>query len=139
MLKTDVLSHPSATRPAPTQTRQAARRKAYDTADLRQRVRNREIGVRIARQGAESSQRLSRQPWVIERTIPYLTGYHRRNLRYDRKATHFLAPSPRCGTDLLQDLRNPTNKTHSKIRASALPSFAAEYLVNRWIYRPSQA
>ncbi|MGF0315480.1 hypothetical protein [Nocardia fluminea] len=26
----------------------------------------------------------------IERTISWLTGYHRLNIRYDRKATHFL-------------------------------------------------
>lgn len=65
--------------------------KAYDTAELRQWVQNRGIGVRIARKGIESSQRLGRHRWVIERTISWLTGYHRLNIRYDRKATHFLA------------------------------------------------
>ncbi|UGT71979.1 IS5 family transposase [Nocardia gipuzkoensis] len=65
--------------------------KAYDTAELRQWVRNRGIGVRIARKGTESSQRLGRHRWVIERTISWLTGYHRLNIRYDREATHFLA------------------------------------------------
>jgi transposase len=64
--------------------------KAYDTADLRQWVRHRGIGVRIARKGIESSERLGRHRWVIERTISWLTGYHRLNIRYDRKATHFL-------------------------------------------------
>ncbi|WSY64535.1 IS5 family transposase [Nocardia sp. NBC_00881] len=65
--------------------------KAYDTAELRQWVRDRGIGVRIARKGIESSQRLGRHRWVIERTISWLTGYHRLNIRYDHKATHFLA------------------------------------------------
>ncbi|MDE1674967.1 IS5 family transposase, partial [Nocardia gipuzkoensis] len=65
--------------------------KAYDTAELRQWVRDRGIAVRIARKGIESSQRLGRHRWVIERTISWLTGYHRLNIRYDRKATHFLA------------------------------------------------
>ncbi|WP_422615680.1 IS5 family transposase [Nocardia veterana] len=65
--------------------------KAYDAADLRRWVRDRGIGVRIARKGIESSQRLGRHRWVIERTISWLTGYHRLNIRYDRKATHFLA------------------------------------------------
>ncbi|MEU2040513.1 IS5 family transposase [Nocardia niwae] len=65
--------------------------KAYDTADLRKWVRDRGIAVRIARKGIESSQRLGRHRWVIERTISWLTGYHRLNIRYDRKATHFLA------------------------------------------------
>ncbi|MEV6259058.1 transposase, partial [Nocardia sp. NPDC051911] len=59
--------------------------------ELRRWVRNRGIGVRIARNGIESSQRLGRHRWVIERTISWLAGYHRLNLRYDRKATHFLA------------------------------------------------
>ena len=37
--------------------------------------------------GAESSDRLGRHRWVIERTISWLTGCHRLNIRYDRKAT----------------------------------------------------
>jgi len=65
--------------------------KAYDAADLREWVRDRGIGVRIARKGVESSDRLGRHRWVIERTISWLTGYHRLNIRYDRKASHFLA------------------------------------------------
>ncbi|MFE3280288.1 transposase [Nocardia sp. NPDC059239] len=65
--------------------------KAYDTAELRKWVRARSIGVRIAREGIESSERLGRHCWVIERTISWLTGYHRLNIRYDRKATHFLS------------------------------------------------
>ncbi|UAK30498.1 Scr1 family TA system antitoxin-like transcriptional regulator [Nocardia asteroides] len=59
--------------------------KAYDTAELRQWVRDRGIAVRIARKGIESSQRLGRHRWVIERTISWLTGYHRLNIRYDRR------------------------------------------------------
>ena len=64
--------------------------KAYDSVELREWVRDRGIGVRIARKGIESSERLGRHRWVIERTISRLTGYHRLNIRYDRKATHFL-------------------------------------------------
>ncbi|NQE66750.1 hypothetical protein NG2371_01198 [Nocardia gamkensis] len=45
---------------------------------------------RIARKGIESTERLGRHRWVIERTISWLTGYHRLKLRYDRKGTHFL-------------------------------------------------
>ncbi len=65
--------------------------KAYDNTESRRWIRSRGIGVRIARKGIESSQRLGRHRWVIERTISWLTGYHRLNIRYDRKATHFLA------------------------------------------------
>ncbi|MEU2105864.1 MULTISPECIES: hypothetical protein [unclassified Nocardia] len=43
--------------------------KAYDTAELRQWVRDRGIAVRIARDGIDSSQRLGRHRWVIEGTI----------------------------------------------------------------------
>ncbi|MGY1877424.1 IS5 family transposase [Nocardia gipuzkoensis] len=64
--------------------------KAYDHTELRRWVRDRGIVVRIARKGVESSDRLGRHRWVIERTISWLTGYHRLNIRYDRKATHFL-------------------------------------------------
>jgi transposase len=64
--------------------------KAYDTAELRRWVRDRGIGVRIARKGIESTERLGRHRWVIERTISWLTGYHRLNIRYERKGTHFL-------------------------------------------------
>jgi hypothetical protein len=42
----------------------------------------------VARKGIESSDRLGLHRWVIERTISWLTGYHRLNIRYDRKATH---------------------------------------------------
>ncbi|MEU7769108.1 transposase, partial [Nocardia sp. NPDC049190] len=44
-----------------------------------------------AGKGIESSQRLGRHRWVIERTISWLTGYHHLDIRYDRKTTHFLA------------------------------------------------
>ncbi|UGT72055.1 IS5 family transposase [Nocardia gipuzkoensis] len=64
--------------------------KAYDQPELRRWVRHRGMSVRIARRGIESTERLGRHRWVIERTISWLTGYHRLNLRYDRKGTHFL-------------------------------------------------
>ncbi len=64
--------------------------KAYDITDLRHWVADRGIGVRIARKGVERSDRLGRHRWVVERTFSWLTGYHRLNLRYDRKAEHLL-------------------------------------------------
>ncbi|WP_408637527.1 IS5 family transposase [Nocardia terpenica] len=65
--------------------------KAYDQQDLRDWVRDRGITARIARKGIESSKKLGKHRWVIERSIAWLFGYHRLNIRYDRKATHFLA------------------------------------------------
>ncbi|GAA1273931.1 hypothetical protein GCM10009677_28950 [Sphaerisporangium rubeum] len=43
--------------------------KAYDRDDLRRWLRGKRIAVRIARRGVESSQRLGRHRWVIERTM----------------------------------------------------------------------
>jgi transposase len=65
--------------------------KAYDHAELRAWVRRRGIRVRIARKGVETSEKLGRHRWVIERTIAWLTGYRRLTIRYERKANHFLA------------------------------------------------
>ena len=65
--------------------------KACDQADLRAWVRGRGIAVRIARKGTETSDRLGRHRWVIERTLAWLTGYRRLTLRYERNPSHFLA------------------------------------------------
>ncbi|MFE5475165.1 MULTISPECIES: transposase [unclassified Nocardia] len=56
---------------------------------MRSWVRDRRIGVRIARKGIESGQNLGRTRWVIEHTIARLGGYHRLSIRYDRKDTHY--------------------------------------------------
>ncbi len=47
------------------------------------------MAVRIARKGIESTERLGRHRWGIERTMSWLTGYHRLAIRYDRKGTHY--------------------------------------------------
>ena len=65
--------------------------KAYDHAALRTWLRDRGITVRIARKGIETSKKLGRHRWVIERTIAWLFGYRRLSIRYERKANHFLA------------------------------------------------
>jgi transposase len=64
--------------------------KAYDQPELRLWIRRRGMAVRIARKGIESTERLGRHRWVIERTMSWLTGYHRLAIRYDRKGTHYL-------------------------------------------------
>ena len=48
------------------------------------------IGVRIAGKGAESSERLGRRRWVIERTMSWLAGYRRLNHRYERHLRNYL-------------------------------------------------
>jgi len=59
--------------------------KAYDIPRCRQFLHRRRIGVRIARKGIESSQRLGRHRWVIERTLAWLSRYRRLTIRYERR------------------------------------------------------
>lgn len=65
--------------------------KGYDYDHLRRWLRSRNITPRIARKGVESSQRLGRHRWTVERTVAWLAGCRRLHRRYERKASHFLA------------------------------------------------
>ncbi|MEU0254156.1 IS5 family transposase [Streptomyces sp. NPDC006184] len=65
--------------------------KRYDYDHLRKWLRGRRIRHRIARKGIESSSRLGRHRWVVERTVSWLAGCRRLHRRYERKAEHFLA------------------------------------------------
>jgi transposase len=49
------------------------------------------IVPRIARPGIESSERLGRHRWVIERTLAWLSGYRRLTVRYERHGRLFAA------------------------------------------------
>jgi transposase len=51
--------------------------KGYDYDHLRRWLRRRGIRHRIARKGVESSQRLGRHRWVVERTVSWLAGCRR--------------------------------------------------------------
>nr|WP_285509406.1 IS5 family transposase [Streptomyces sp. NBRC 13847] len=65
--------------------------KGYDYDHLRRWLRSWGITHRIARKGIETSQRLGRHRWTIERTMAWLAGCRRLHRRYERKAEHFLA------------------------------------------------
>nr|WP_243761775.1 IS5 family transposase [Streptomyces sp. YIM 98790] len=65
--------------------------KGYDYNHLRRWLRSRGITPRIARKGVDSSRRLGRHRWTIERTIAWLGRCRRLHRRYERKADHFLA------------------------------------------------
>ena len=58
--------------------------KGYDAAEHRRWLRARGINPRIARRGIDSSERLGRHRWKIERTIAWLSGYRRLTIRYER-------------------------------------------------------
>jgi IS5 family transposase len=60
--------------------------KAYDSLNLRRGLRIRGITPRIARRGFDSSQRLGRHRWVVERTLAWLLGFRRLGVRYERRA-----------------------------------------------------
>lgn len=58
--------------------------KAYGIPRYRRFLHRRRIKVGIARKGIDSSQRLGRHHWVIERTLAWLTRYRRLTIRYER-------------------------------------------------------
>jgi IS5 family transposase len=59
--------------------------KAYDFPRCRKALRKRGITPRIARRGIDSSERLGRHRWVVERTLAWLAKYRRLTIRYERR------------------------------------------------------
>jgi transposase len=60
--------------------------KGYDYPRCRRALRTRGITARIARRGIESSERLGRHRWVVERTQAWVLGQRRLGVRYERRA-----------------------------------------------------
>ena len=60
--------------------------KGYDFDRCRDACRRRGITPRIARRGVESSEKLGRHRWVVERTLAWLARYRRLTIRYERLA-----------------------------------------------------
>lgn len=65
--------------------------KGYDYSELRAYCRRLGITPRIARRGIESSERLGRWRWKIERSLSWVMGYRRLTVRYERSARRFAA------------------------------------------------
>lgn len=63
--------------------------KGYDYPELRSYCHRLGIAPRIARRGIESSERLGRWRWKIERTLSWAMGYRRLTVRYERSARRF--------------------------------------------------
>lgn len=59
--------------------------KGYDFAFCRRALRERNILPRIARRGVESSERLGRFRWVVERTGAWLNQFRRLRIRWERR------------------------------------------------------
>jgi IS5 family transposase len=64
---------------------------AYDYPRCRRACRKRGIVPRIARRGIESSERLGRYRWVVERTLSWIARCCRLVVRYERRDDVHLA------------------------------------------------
>ncbi len=60
--------------------------KSYDYPRCCAACRKRGIIPRIARRGIESSERLGRHRWVVERTLAWLNCFRRLTVRYELRA-----------------------------------------------------
>jgi transposase len=69
-----------------TTARQAALRQGLRLLALPAGLRRRGITPRIARRAVESSRRLGRHRYVVERSLAWLVGYRRLQVRYERRA-----------------------------------------------------
>ena len=65
--------------------------KGYEAWHCRAYLRRRGIRPRIARRGIESSERLGRHRWRVERALSWLSCFRRLQVRWDRDAGRFLA------------------------------------------------
>jgi IS5 family transposase len=65
--------------------------KGYDRRANRAYLRRRGIRPRIARRGVESSTRLGRHRWRVERSLSWLSCFRRLQVRWDREAGRWFA------------------------------------------------
>jgi transposase len=65
--------------------------KGYDSHANRAYLRRRGITPRIARRGIESSTRLGRHRWKVERSLSWLSCFRRLQLRWDRDSGRWFA------------------------------------------------
>jgi IS5 family transposase len=65
--------------------------KGYDYPKCRKALSRRGIAVRIARRGIDSSERLGRYRWVVERTHAWFSGFGKLRIRFERQLDTHLA------------------------------------------------
>ena len=65
--------------------------KGYDSHANRSYLRRRGIRARIARRGIESSTRLGRHRWRVERSLSWLSCFRRLQVRWDRDSGRWFA------------------------------------------------
>jgi IS5 family transposase len=99
--------------------------KGYDDPRCRRALRRRGITPRIARRGIESSQRLGRHRYVVERSLARLAGYRRLQVGYERRADILLALLHlACALICLKSLTRPTGMTTLRPGGTAATSEA---------------
>ena len=59
--------------------------KGYDYQRCHAHLRQRGIASRIARRGVESSERLGKHRWVVERTHSWFAGFGKLRIRFERR------------------------------------------------------
>ena len=65
--------------------------KGYDFRRCRRALRGRAIIPRIARRGIDSTERLGRHRWKVERTLAWFAQFRRTSVRYERRIDIFAA------------------------------------------------
>jgi len=65
--------------------------KGYDYDKCRKALRQRGIQARIARRGIDSSERLGRYRWVVERTHAWFAGFGKLRIRFERQIDTHMA------------------------------------------------
>jgi hypothetical protein len=82
--------------------------KGYDYPRCRRTLRRRGITPRIARRGIEPRDRLGRHRYVVERSLAWLVGYRRLQVRYERRADILLGfLQLACALTCLKAVRRP--------------------------------
>lgn len=90
--------------------------KGYDYPAKRRALRARGITPRIARKGLESSERLGRFRWVVERSLSWIVAFRRLALRYDRQPAAVLGfLHLACALISLRFLARAEANDHSKV------------------------
>jgi len=100
--------------------------KGYDYARVRRGLRQRHIQPRIARRGVESSARLGRHRWLVERTFAWLKFFRRLIIRYKvRDDIHFAFLQLACCLILVRRLSYPRLFQRRSVRRQELGSGAS--------------
>jgi transposase len=97
--------------------------KGYDSHANRGELRRRGITPRIAGRGIESSTRLGRHRWRVERSLSWLSCFRRLQLRWDRDSGRWFAFVPlACAVVCCNRLHQPAVATTSLWRTGQVTS-----------------